>query len=61
MANWRAASTAPRHGSEFIAWDPNCGLLFSMHWDDEDKRFMTRDERWSGHFTHWQPLPKEPK
>jgi hypothetical protein len=59
LMRWKDGKTAPRNGNHFIANDPICGLLFTMHWDG--KTFLTADERWSGQFTHWMPLPKPPR
>lgn len=55
---WRQRETAPKDGRPFIAYDPRCGLLFTMHWDGEG--FITEYERWSGTFTHWMPRPSPP-
>ena len=55
---WFGGDTAPKDGKQFIAYDPMCGLLFTMHWSDG--AFSTDYERWSGRFTHWMPLPKPP-
>lgn len=59
-SEWQPAETAPKDGDNFIAYDPRAGLLFTMHWDKDDKKFMTDYERWSGRFTHWMLLPKKP-
>ncbi len=56
---WRPIATAPKDGSRFIAYDPRCGLLFTMHWSDDC--FLTDNERWSCRFTHWMPLPLAPE
>lgn len=56
---WQPRETAPKDGRHFMAWGPNDGLLFTMHWHED--RFRTRDESWKGPFTHWMPLPAPPK
>jgi hypothetical protein len=56
---WKPAETAPRDGKQFIAFDPRFGLMFTMHWSGSD--FITRDETWSGVFTHWMPRPLAPQ
>jgi hypothetical protein len=61
MSAWADISSAPKDGTWFIAYDPRCGLLFSMHWDNFSRKFMTDYERWSGRFTHWMPLPDPPE
>lgn len=57
---WYPRETAPKTGQRFMAYDPVCGLLVTMHWDAEDSEFMTDYERWSGEFTHWMPRPDRP-
>lgn len=56
---WKPRETAPKDGNDFIAWDPTFGLLFTMHWKDD--QFLTQHEMWSGTFTHWMPLPGPPQ
>lgn len=59
---WQPIETAPKDGENFMAWDERAGcILFTMHWSDEDARWFTDYEQWSGAFTHWMPLPEPPK
>lgn len=59
MSEWMPIETAPKDGRHFIAYDPRCGNLFTMHWDGDT--FLTEYETWSGNFTHWHPIPEAPK
>jgi hypothetical protein len=60
MSKWKPMHTAPKDGTEFIAWDKGAGrLLFTAHWDGDE--FITVDEHWRGPMTHWMPRPKPPQ
>lgn len=57
---WGPIETAPRDGTRFMAWDDSLGVvLHTVHWGAHG--WLTDNERWSGIFSRWMPLPPAPE
>lgn len=64
MGEWRSMDTAPKDGTEFLAfWSYSTGIfkyIQPMKWVDE--RFVISwDHDDEINPTHWMPLPKPPE
>jgi hypothetical protein len=54
MSTWQPIETAPKDGTEILAWD---GDQHIVAWFDGDWRFSDDRQCFP---THWQPLPAPP-
>lgn len=57
MAHWQPINTAPRDGSEFLAWIPS-GYHDVVFWHVLADHWTTGEDR--VYPTHWMPLPRGP-
>ena len=57
MDNWQPIETAPKDGTEILAWD---GIEHKIaRWDEPSGWFLSD---WMRCYpTHWQPLPAPPE
>lgn len=65
-ANWQDFETAPRDGTDFLAFGPFLGMLvleFDDSARDPDFPWATLDgpNYYNGAFSHWMPLPAKPE
>jgi hypothetical protein len=58
VSEWQPIATAPRNGSEILAWD-ELGFCAVVYWDDARVEWTNGDIVLQP--THWMPLPKGPK
>lgn len=73
---WQPAETAPKDGSEFLAWCPHgegsveighyYRLSHTVYEPAGEGLFRAREEEYASgwncnYFTHWMPLPEPPK
>lgn len=70
---WQSIATAPRDGSDFIAWDRIESAPFIVHFSDAILRqvpdspravltFYSENNGWrESELSHWMPLPEGPK
>ena len=70
MSGWMPISSAPKDGTEILAYEPprhnDPSLYAVVHWsaDYDDEVFpwrTTESTRYAEVFTHWQPLPSPPE
>ena len=62
MSDWQPIETAPRDGSQFLAWDGVC--IENIKWRNGMwQTSWAHDEKYSmnGAPTHWMPLPQPPE
>jgi hypothetical protein len=58
VTGWQPIETAPKDGSEFLAFGPQ-GICVTI-WDASWRAFFSVPGRWGLRPTHWQPLPEPP-
>lgn len=60
---WRPIETAPRDGTEFIAYRPDAGVFTAGYDDEQDVWFANHgyEDITDDLPTHWMPLPPPPK
>lgn len=77
MTEWRDIATAPKDGTDFLAYDPIAALPVAMRWQaysQEDREEIGELGYWSyseellneadpagAQPTHWMPLPAPPE
>lgn len=59
---WRPIDTAPKDGSEFLAWAESGEDYWVARWDHDQADWVERGEGMTLHWrlSHWQPLPAPP-
>lgn len=69
-SEWQPINTAPKDGTEFLAWDSRVREMGVCVWIGEWQRIVpvqgdsfSTDKfgHDSGNLTHWRPLPKPPE
>lgn len=61
---WMPIETAPKDGTEILAWHIEGGNWHQVKWKEHRKAFGMRwandYEQMEGHYSHWTPLPPSP-
>jgi hypothetical protein len=57
VTGWRPIETAPKDGTEVLAWEDSAEKLFY----EEDMGAWVDHEYIEYHPTHWMPLPEPPE
>ncbi len=65
MSEWQPIETAPKDGTQIIAWGENIGHIVTEYapFNGTDWVWVTLDgpDYHVSAFTHWMPLPAPPK